>query len=337
MAEALRHTGEPLRAAEAGPSFWSGLFFWLRPAFAAAALAVLIAAVWIGVRWPRPAGAEELIAQAYTEQRTIDVRIRGAKYSPVRTDRGPTISNYDRPVRLQKADAVISENLLKNPGDPGWLQAKANADMLEGRFDDAVKRLQRAIDSKPDSPELLTDLGSAYFLRGRSNRPADIDKATPSFPKSLAQNSCNPANSPHWAVDYMCAIDSFGKALMKNPDDPVALFNRALALGDVFLYAPAVDDWQHYLRIDPQGDWSAEARERLTNVKHKVIQRENSLSEPMLTPEDIAEQMQTHSWRKRLTRGLKNISKWQRKSGCRKRFPALDTSRPEKLQRPLLH
>jgi CHAT domain-containing protein len=321
MAEALRRTGEPLRAAEAGPSFWSGLFFWLRPAFAAAALAVLIAAVWIGVRWPRPAGAEELIAQAYTEQRTIDVRIRGAKYSPVRTDRGPTISNYDRPVPLQKADAVISENLLKNPGDPGWLQAKANADMLEGRFDDAVKRLQRAIDSKPDSPELLTDLGSAYFLRGRSNRPADIDKATPSFPKSLAQNSCNPANSPHWAVDYMCAIDSFGKALMKNPDDPVALFNRALALGDVFLYAPAVDDWQHYLRIDPQGDWSAEARERLTNVKHKVIQRENSLSEPMLTPEDIARADANSQLEEKIDERIEEYLKVATKEWLPKAFP----------------
>lgn len=288
MAQALRRASEDSPTIETAPSFWGSLFSWPRPAFAALALVVLAAAVWIGVRWQHPAAAEELIAQAYTERRTIDVRIRGAKYSPLRVQRGQIISNFDIPVSLQKADAVIGENLLKNPNDPGWLQAKASADMLEGRFDDAVKKLERARDSKPDSPELLTDLGSAYFLRGKSNRPADFDKAMPSFPKSLAQNSCSPTNSPHWAIDYMCAIDSFGKALMKSPDDPVALFNRALALEEVFLYAPAVDDWQHYLRVDPHGEWSEEARERLTRVKQKLIQRENSLSEPMLTPEDIA-------------------------------------------------
>jgi tetratricopeptide (TPR) repeat protein len=288
MARTIRNTSEPRRLGLSSTPFWKHVFFWPRPVFAAVAFATLVAVVWIGVRWQRPAAAEKLIAQAYTEQRVIDVRIRGAKYSPVRTSRGPTISSQDRPVPLQKADGVISEYLLKNPSDPGWLQAKANADLLEGRFDDAVKRLKRAIDSKPDSPELLTDLGSAYFLRGRSNRPDDLEKAMPFFPKSLAQNSCNPANSPQWAMDYMCGIDSFDKALMKNPNDPVALFNQALALEEVFLYAPAVDVWQHYLRIDPEGDWSAEARERLTKVEQKLKQRENSLSEPMLQPEDIA-------------------------------------------------
>ena len=293
MARTLRNTSEPRRPGLSSTPFWKHVFFSPRPVFAAVAFATLVAVVWIGVRWQRPAAAERLIAQAYTERRTIDVRIRGARYSPVSDQRGLTFS--DRPLPLKKADIAIDEKLLKTPNDPGWLQAKARVDMLEGGypgasllFDDAVKKLQRAIQANPDSPELLTDLGSAYFLRGRSNQPSDIKEAKPFFPKSLGQNSCNPPNSPGWAIDYMCAIDAFGKALSKNPDDPITLFNRALALEQVFLYAPAVEDWQHYLRIDPRGDWSTDARERLNKVQQKLILRENSLSEPILTPEDIA-------------------------------------------------
>ncbi len=91
--------------------------------------------------------------------------------------------------------------------------------MLNGNYDSAIKSLQRALETQPDSPGLLTDLGSAYFVRAES------------------------ANRP---IDYGNAIESFGKALAKSPDDPIALFNRALACERMFLYTQAVDDWEHY-------------------------------------------------------------------------------------------
>ncbi len=126
----------------------------------------------------------------------------------------------------------------------------------------SIKSLDKALETLPDSPGLLTDLGSAYFVRAES------------------------ADRP---IDYGNAIESFGKALAKSPDDPIALFNRALACEQMFLYTQAVDDWEHYLRVDPNSDWSDEARKRLATLQQKLKQHEQSRAEPLFSPSEIAE------------------------------------------------
>ena len=261
MARTLRKAGESQRPQEPTLSFWKSLFYWPRPVFAAVVLAVLCAATWVGVRILHPPSAEQLLAQAYSERRTLEVRIPGAKYSPIQAQRGTERSDFDKPQSLLKAEDLIGENLRKNPNDPEWIQARARADLLNGNYDSAIKSLQRALETKRDSPSLLTDLGSAYFARAES------------------------ADRP---IDYGNAVEAFGKVLAKSPDDPIALFNRALACERSLLYTQAVDDWQHYLRIDPQGDWSNDARTHLTALQEKIKQHDKSENEPLLTPDEIA-------------------------------------------------
>jgi CHAT domain-containing protein/tetratricopeptide (TPR) repeat protein len=243
-------------------SWWRALFAWPTPAYAFVGVAAVAVVAWIGVRTLRPLSAEQLLAQAYTEHRTLEPRIARAKYAPMRVERGAGASNLDKSPALLKAEALIGENLRQHPNDPAWLQARARADLLDGNYDSAIKSLQRALETEPDSPSLLTDLGSAYFLRAES------------------------ADRP---LDYGDAIESLGKALSKSPDDPIALFNRALACERLYLYTQAVDDWEHYLRIDPQGDWSNDARARLTALQEKIKQHDKSQAEPLLTPGEIAE------------------------------------------------
>jgi len=243
-------------------SWWRVLFAYPTPAYAFAGLAALVLVVWIGLRVLHPPSADELLAQAYTEHRTLEVRIPGAKYAPMRSERGTGQSDFDKPHSLLKAKDLIGEALSKNPNDPKWLQARARAELLDGNYESAIRSLQRALESQPDSSSLLTDLGSAYFVRAES------------------------ANRP---IDYGNAIESFGKALAESPDDPIPLFNRALACEHMFLYSQAVEDWQHYLRIDPQGEWSDDARRRLTALKEKLQQHQESESEPLLSPAEIAQ------------------------------------------------
>jgi tetratricopeptide (TPR) repeat protein len=241
--------------------WWQALFAWPRPTFALAGIAVAVMAVWLGSRMLRPPTAEQLLAQAYTEHRTVEVRIPGAKYAPMRVERAVTGSSLDKPPSLLKAEALIGENLRKNPNDEAWLKAKARADLLDGNYESAIKSLQQALETQPDDPSLLIDLGSAYFVR---------------------------AEAADRAIDYGNAIESLGKALTKSPDDPVALFNRALACERMYLYTQAVDDWEHYLRVDPQGEWSDDARKRLNNLQEKLKSHKQSQSEPLLTPSQIA-------------------------------------------------
>ena len=270
MAETLRSSAGTRDSAGAKDSsrenedtapWWQSLFSWSRLPFALAGVAVAVIAGWMGVRALRPPSADQLLAQAYTEHRTLEVRIPGAKYAPMRVERAAGGSSLDKSPSLLKAEALIGENLRKNPNDPAWLQAKARADLLDGNYESAIKSLQGALETKPDDPSLLTDLGSAYFVR---------------------------AEAADRAIDYGNAIESLGKALTKWPDDPVALFNRALACERMFLYTQAVDDWEHYLRVDPQSEWANDARRRLTALKEKLHQHEKSQTEPLLSPAEIA-------------------------------------------------
>jgi len=246
---------------------WRVLFAWPRPAFVLAGIAVTVMAGWLGFRMLRPPSADQLLAKAYTERRTLEIRIPGAKYAPMRVERAAGGSSLDKSPSLLKAESLIADNLRKNPNDPGWLQAKARADLLDGNYESAIKSLQRALETRPDDPSLLTDLGSAYFVR---------------------------AEAADRAMDYGNAVESLGKALANSPNDPVALFNRALACEKMFLYAQAVEDWEHYLRIEHRGAWSDEVRIRLAEVQEKLRQHKNSHASP-LNPKEVSTAIASHS------------------------------------------
>lgn len=284
MAATLGRRSAPGRPPASAIPFWKSPLYWPRSAFAVAA-AVLFAVVgWIGVRSLHRHSAEELLAEAYAEHRTIEIRIPNAKYAPLRVERSGTASNFDKPQSLLKAEALISENLRRHPDDPEWLEAKSRAELLDGSYDDAIKTLQRVLESKPNSPQVLTDLGSAYFLRAQS------------------------ANRP---IDYGNAIEFFGKALAKTPNDPIALFNRALACEQIFLYAQSIDDWDHYLRIDPQGGWADEARKRVAALRNKVQQRDQSRGEKLAIPSLISETPEFSAFDTRLEEYLdRAVAEW---------------------------
>jgi CHAT domain-containing protein len=259
MAETLRdnaRAGNSGREKKEGTRSWQRLFFWPRPAFALAGIAVAIIAGLLGVRMLRPRSADQLLAQAYTERRTLEVRIPGAEYAPLRVERTASGSNLDKSPFLLKAEALISENLVKNPNDPTWLQARARADFLDGNYESAIVALQRALERQPNSSSLLTDLGSAYFLQ---------------------------AETGDRAMDYGNAADSLSKALTYSPDDPIALFNRALVFERMFLYTQAIDDWEHYLRVDQTSAWAEDARKRLALLKDKVRAHSDAVNEPLWT------------------------------------------------------
>jgi len=257
MAATLR---DSVRDGKQKTSWWGALLAWPTPAYAFAAIACVAIVAWVGLWTLRPPSVEQLLAQAYTEHRTLEARIPGARYAPMQAQRGGQ-SDFEKPQSLLKAEFLISESLSKNPNDPRWLQARARADLLNDNYDSAIKSLQRALETQPDSPGLLIDLGSAYFLRGES---------------------------AHRPIDYGNAIESLGKALAKSPDDPIALFNHALACERLFLYTQAIEDWEHYLRVDPQSDWADDARKRLASIQEKVKEHTDKITQPLLTPTTIA-------------------------------------------------
>jgi CHAT domain-containing protein/Flp pilus assembly protein TadD len=247
---------------QAPPSnWWTRIVNVSRLSWATGIATVLALLAWTAVRFLVTPDIDSLLATAYTEQRTMEVRIPGAAYAPIRQERNAARSTLDQPQALLEANALIAKRLKDHPDDPRWLQAKGRADLLAFRYEAAIPTLERALNLQPNSPELLTDLATAHFQRAQANSGREID--------------------------YGTAIEYLGRALAKNPDDPVVLFNRAVAEEKLRLYLPSITDWNHYLKVDPSGPWADEARRKLGEVRKKVEKKQSSLHKPLLTVSQI--------------------------------------------------
>src|SRR6201999_2066262 len=103
-----------------------------------------------------------------------------------------------------------------------------------------IKTLHGALGLNPTSRPIKIDLASAYFERAQTAARVE---------------------------DLGTAAELLSQVLNEDPNDPIALFNRAIVYQKLFLYEQAIQDWEHYLRIDPQGDWSSEAKSRLDALR----------------------------------------------------------------------
>jgi CHAT domain-containing protein len=242
----------------------SGWLDWLRlPAwgYAVAAAAVIVTVtglVWFRTRETDLQKTERLLAQAYTEQRILDTRFGDAPYSPKRVQRGGSL---DEPAELSEAKAKATTGLKEHPEDPVWLAARARVDLLEGDYEKAIERFRRSLGIEPDSASLQADLASAYFLRAQSlDRP----------------------------IDYAAAYELWSQALAKRPDDQAILYNHALAAEKNFAIQTAMEDWNHYLKLDSKSGWADEARKHLQSLQNMPKGRKERAPVLFYNPEDFS-------------------------------------------------
>jgi len=239
--------------------WWKRL--WRVPALAPGLVAIILAAgtgVYLTQQRGTPNNANQLLAKAYTEQRTLELRMPDANYGPLRVQKGPAESFTARSADLLKAEALIADRLAKHPDDPAWLQSAARADVIEGKYDAAVENLRRALELKPHQPDLLLDLGTAYFQRAQSEDRQE---------------------------DYGAAFEYLSQVLVQQRDNATALFNRAIVAEHQFLYRQALEDWEHYLKLDSTSQWAEEGRIHADAIRAKLKDHEAGA---LLTPEQIA-------------------------------------------------
>jgi tetratricopeptide (TPR) repeat protein len=213
------------------------------PRWVYAVAASLACAAVFGFWWHQNVqnSPNRLLAEAYSQRRPFELRFAGAQYRPlsqVRTGDDP--SRFNRPSALLEAEARISSKLAENPESPAWLQAQGQTDLLEGRYEAAIHNLNLAVQANPNSPGLLTDLATAYFLKAQA-----LDRID----------------------DYGAVAELLGRVLVARPDDAVALFNRAITYERMVLRPLAIADWKKYLRVDSSSGWAAEARQHLAALE----------------------------------------------------------------------
>jgi tetratricopeptide (TPR) repeat protein len=190
---------------------------------------------------------EQLIAEAYSQNRVFDLRIDGARYAHLNTTgqvRG--VGSVPERSSLRSAQAQIDEELKKTPSDRRWLQLKARAAILDERYDEAVTILDRLLAAGPVTQSLLLDAGSAYFLRGTVSG-SDNDRAQ--------------------ALDYLRHADEMAT------ENAVVLFNEAIVMEDRGRSAAAAETWNRYLRVETDPRWLGEGRARLRSLEARLNRR----------------------------------------------------------------
>lgn len=210
-----------------------------------ATAAVLILIVLIVWRWNHT--PEQLISEAYSQNRIFDLRVAGAGYAPLKTAglvRG--IGAGQRNSSLRSAQAQIEQELKRTPSDQHWLQLKARAALLDERYDEAVAILDRLLAVGPVTQSLLLDAGSAYFLRGTVSG-SDNDRTQ--------------------ALDHLLHADEMGS------ENAAVLFNEAIVMEDRGRSAAAVETWNRYLKVETDPRWLAEGRVRLRSLEDGINQR----------------------------------------------------------------
>ena len=203
----------------------------------------------------------ELIAEAYTERRTLTLRIPGVRFGPLRIERGIGDSSY-RPLALLEAETQIASRRKKEYENTEWAIAEAYTNVLEGEYDRAVHILEPKASTEYRNADFDLALAIAYFGRGVKNgSPDDIGNAR----------------------------ESIGKAYDRNPKDAVVLFNQALIDQELSLYSQAKSEWGKYLEIDASTEWAIEARKHLADCE-EMIHRKERLTDgrSLLTPESIS-------------------------------------------------
>lgn len=246
---------------------------WLLVPVTAIACALIAFFIWNAQR-ETPEKVEKLLAQAYTEQRTMEMRWPGADYSPMRVTRGPEDSRFNKPAPLLEAEGIISRKQPDRSDDVQWLQAEARAEILEHQPQAAIATLDKALQNHPGSTPLMLDSAIAYF------QLAELSKDD---------------------QQYIRAADLLSKILNLDPRNSTALYNRALVLERMHVLDRAASDWNLVLQIEKSPGWKEEAKRHLDMLRSRsgIAPKSRSEFAPERIETDLALMISSFpKWRK---------------------------------------
>jgi tetratricopeptide (TPR) repeat protein len=214
------------------PGFWK----WTLIPAATAACAAIAFGIWYTQR-DTPEKVEKLLAKSFTEQRPMEFRWPGAEWGPVRVTRGANSPALSRSAALYEAEQILTGKQVDNSSGANWLQAKAEAELLDGQSPQmAIADLNQALAIDPSSTSLNLLLAIAYAQQG------NISEDRSSREK---------------------ALDLFSKVLQQEPANPSALFNRALVYEKIGMKEQAIADLNALLQTEKDRRWADEAQQKL--------------------------------------------------------------------------
>ena len=229
---------------------------WVLAPAALAACAAIAFGVWYQQR-ETPEKVEKLLAEAYTAQRTIQMRWPGAAWGRMQVTLGSEDSRFSKPNSLLSAEEIISRKRATDPQNVAWLRAEAESEIIERHPGAAITSLNKALELQPESVPLRLDLSIAIVQQAQSS----------------GDNQ-----------GYAKAIDLLTEITQSDPKNQPATFNLALTYSRLEMWDAAVTAWKAYLTLDPQGSWAEEARQQLQLAESKSKSISRGTSDISVTP-----------------------------------------------------
>lgn len=208
---------------------------------AAVVFVALGLAVWIA-RGDSPVSryrAALIEASAADAHRLALARLSGGfpYLPPPVVTRGSLRAGPSTEVRIAAAEL---EKQVGGDDDPDGRAAFGLARLAAGDLDGAVAALAGALQRRPDSAAIATDLSAAYLTRA-SRFDTDDDR---------------------WL-----GLEAADLAIAAEPSAMAPYFNRALALEGLGRNDEAIAAWSRYLELEPSDEWRAEAAARLARLR----------------------------------------------------------------------
>jgi predicted Zn-dependent protease len=206
----------------------AGFLRWWIPATATLALTSALALFFIQIRQPKPSTFErgkEAYALSLSRKRTLDYRVSESPYAAYLAVRG------EAERRQLTAAKVLLETALAERPTPEVKQAIGRVLLAEGDASAALGILNQAFAEKPGDPELRSDRAVAMAETG----------------------------------NVAGALEEFESILKENPEQPAALFNRAIINLGLGKTDQAAKDMARLATIEPNSPWTAELQSRSKN------------------------------------------------------------------------
>jgi tetratricopeptide (TPR) repeat protein len=169
--------------------------------------------------------------------------------------------------RMDEALDVLARAIIDSPNDASLIGALGGLLLSQNRVSEAIEYLEEAVALAPDSAVLLVNRSQAYR---KFNRPqeamADLDKAIAINPQMVPARF-NRGVLLYDDAKYKEALADFDVCIETSPETAGPYFNRAVtrdAMGDL---AGAVRDMSTFIELSDNEQWNKIARDTMAGWK----------------------------------------------------------------------